>query len=163
MARCSASGLSRARSRSALASCACALGEPGLRLAERGLERPPIDLEEHLALPDERAFPIRPAHQVAGDLRPDLRVDVAVERGDPLAGHGDLLRRQGHEGDRRRRRIGRRRRGILVAATGRAREERAGQEDDSESVHVVAPASTSRTTRRTHCLSSGRGQSRSLP
>ena len=139
------------------------LVQPGPCLGKHGFEGPSIDFEEQLTLPDEGTFLIRSANQIAGDLRSNLRVHIAVERSYPLARHGHLLRRQGHEGDRRRRRIGRRRRGILVATTGCAREERAGQEDGRESVHVVAPVSTSRMTRRTHCLSSGRGQSRSLP
>ena len=35
------------------------LGQPRPRLGERGLERPPIDLEQHLALADEGALLIR--------------------------------------------------------------------------------------------------------
>ena len=87
------------------------LRELRLHLRERRLERSRIDLEQHLALPDHGAFPIVAFDQIAGHLRPDLRVDVAVQRCDPLARDRDgfgLQRDDRHcwRRGRRRRRFG---------------------------------------------------------
>ena len=60
------------------------LGETGVSLRQDGLERPGIDFEQHLTLPHWRTFLVAAPDQVSRDLRPNLRVDVAVERSDPL-------------------------------------------------------------------------------
>jgi hypothetical protein len=60
------------------------LGETRFSLRQNGLERPGIDFEQHLTLPHGRAFLVGATQQVSRNLRPNLRVDVAVERADPL-------------------------------------------------------------------------------
>ena len=156
----------------ALGELRAGFGEARLRLAERRFERPAIDLEQQLALPDERAFPIGAAHQVAGHLRPDLGVDEAVERGDPFTGNRDALRRDGDHRHRGRRRRCRRRR-ILVAAAGGTRAGGGDEQSEEEPLHgrdtfrrrlgAPTPESTRRMTRRTQSGSSGSGHSRSRP
>src|SRR6185295_5412240 len=81
---------------------------------QRRLERPAIDLEEHLPLVNGRAFLVVALQQVAADLRPDLCVDVTVERGNPFARQRDALR---SDGDHRHARWWRRRRGGLAFLT----------------------------------------------
>ena len=67
------------------ARCACA--------CDRAFsKRSPVDFEQHLAFADERAFTVTAVDEIARYLRPDLRVDVAVEGGEPLAGELDSLR-----------------------------------------------------------------------
>src|SRR5205823_5005425 len=68
------------------------LGEagPGLLevrfgLGERGVRMPRVDLEEELASPDEAPLLVDAAQEIAFDLRPDLGVDLARGRPDPLA------------------------------------------------------------------------------
>ena len=68
-----------------------ALGEVRLRLGQRALERPPVDFEQHLAFADERAFAVIAFDEIARHLRPNLGVDVAVERRNPLTGELDPL------------------------------------------------------------------------
>ena len=59
---------------------------PTAPLHDRGRpEGPRIDLEEHLAFPDHRSFPVVLLDDVAGDSRLYLRVHVSVQRGDPVA------------------------------------------------------------------------------
>ena len=79
--------------------------EVAVRLIERGLERTGVDLEQHFALPDKRAFADSLRDEIPVHARPDLRVAVPVERGDPFAvdGHVSLLHPH-HFDDRRRRR-----------------------------------------------------------
>ena len=56
-----------------------------LRLIERRLQRPRIDLKEHVAFPYDRSFPVVLLDDVAGDSRLYLRVHVSVQRGHPVA------------------------------------------------------------------------------
>ena len=116
-----------------------ASAQPRLGLAQRRLERAAIDLEEHLALPHVGAFAVGAAQQVAGDLRPDLGVDDAVEGGDPLAGDRDALGRHGDDRDRRRRRRRRRGGGVLVAAAGGRRAAAARSEAEGSSLFMDVP------------------------
>ena len=85
------------------------LGQLRPRLREHRLERPAIDLEEHLALAHHRAFVVVALEQIAGHLRANLRVDVAVERRNPFARQRDPFgcdRDDADLGWRRRRRRG---------------------------------------------------------
>jgi hypothetical protein len=66
-----------------LASCACAL-------IECGFERARINLEQHVALMDRRALTIVLADQIARNVRLDLGIHVAIERGNPFAGYGHI-------------------------------------------------------------------------
>src|SRR5262249_28596866 len=72
-----------------------------LSLLQRGLKRPAIDREEHLALLDEVAFAERRLLQLPGDLRADrdcgVRFDVA-DRGevDGDVALADLRRHDGY-------------------------------------------------------------------
>ena len=93
------------------------LAQSRLRLRERHVEGPRIDLEEHLALLDEAAFLVLATHEVARHLRPNLGVDEAVERRDPLGRERDLLERNRDDAQFRRRWRCRRCR-ALVAPTG---------------------------------------------
>ena len=68
------------------------LGQLAFGLVERGLEGTRIDLEQDLALGHLGAFPIILFDQVAVGLGLDLRVDIAVERADPLIGDGHVGR-----------------------------------------------------------------------
>src|SRR5216684_5403101 len=61
------------------------------RLVEGCLERPRIDLEKDLVLLHVGALDVVLLHQVAGDLGPDPRVHVAVQRGHPLGADGNVL------------------------------------------------------------------------
>ncbi len=76
-------------------------GPVGPRLRERGRKRSRIDFEQHLPLPDRRTFLVIPANQVARYLRPDLRVDVSVERGDPFFGQRHVFWLHVDDRDRR--------------------------------------------------------------
>ncbi len=78
-------------------------GKPRLGLREGGIECPRIDFEQELALVHDRTFFIDAANQIAGYLRANLRVDVAVERRDPLARQADPLGRQDDHADLGRR------------------------------------------------------------
>ena len=59
-------------------------------LIERCLEGTRIDLEQDLAFGHLGAFPIILFDQIAVGLGLDLRVDIAVERADPLIGDGHV-------------------------------------------------------------------------
>ena len=61
------------------------LGQLALGLVERCLEGPGIDLIQDLPLAHLRAFFVVLPDQIAGDLGLDLRVDIAIEIGHPLA------------------------------------------------------------------------------
>ncbi len=76
--------------------CLC-LCELGFRLVEHGLKRARIDLKENVVLVNEGAFAIVLFDQVACDLRLDLRIDIPVQRGNPLAVEADIL--PGHAGN----------------------------------------------------------------
>jgi len=69
-------------------------GQSTLGLVQRDLERAGIDLEQDIAFVHEGALAIGRVDQISGDLRPHLRVDIAVERGDPLAFERHGLRGQ---------------------------------------------------------------------
>jgi hypothetical protein len=66
------------------------LRQLSLALIERGLKWARIDLKQQLPLGNDRSFPVILANQVARNVRLDLRVHVAVHRGDPLAGESDI-------------------------------------------------------------------------
>ena len=55
-----------------------------------GLKGPRVDLEEQLALSDERAFCVILLQQVAADLGFDGGIDQTIECADPLALDGDV-------------------------------------------------------------------------
>jgi len=82
-----------------LADLRLGFGKPCLCLRKSGIECPRIDFEQELALVYDRAFFIGAANEVAGYLRANLRVDVAVERRDPLARQADALRPQRDHAD----------------------------------------------------------------
>ena len=67
------------------------LRELSLGLIDGGLKRPRIDLEQQLALSDERAFGVILRQQIAGDLGLDGGVDHSVERADPFALDRDVF------------------------------------------------------------------------
>ena len=69
------------------------LGKLSLRLIEDGLKGSRIDFEEDVAFANHRAFPVILFHDVAGDLRLDLRVYVAVESGYPIPVDGNFFLR----------------------------------------------------------------------
>ena len=50
-----------------------------------------IDLEQQIALLDEGPFPVMPREQIAGDLRPNLRVHQPIRRPDPFGVDRDIL------------------------------------------------------------------------
>jgi hypothetical protein len=51
-----------------------------LGTVESGLKRSWVNLEENLALPDDRTFFVVLADDVSRDLRPNLGIDIAIER-----------------------------------------------------------------------------------
>jgi hypothetical protein len=67
------------------------LSQLSVRLIEEGLERAWIDWKKNLTLADERTFLVRLSNDVARDRRLNLRVEVAVERGDPVAVTGNVF------------------------------------------------------------------------
>ena len=62
-----------------------------LRLIERCLKRPRIDLEKELAMPDKSPFLITLLQQVATHLRPDVRIDQPVKRANPVPINRNIL------------------------------------------------------------------------
>ena len=68
-----------------LAELCLGLRQLRLRLIEGRLQRPRIDLKEHVAFPDDGSFPVVLFDDVPGDSRLNLRVHVSVERGHPVA------------------------------------------------------------------------------
>ncbi len=68
-----------------LAELCLGLRQLRVRLIERRLQRPRIDLKEHVALPYDGTFPVVLFDDVPGDSRLNLRVHVSVERGHPVA------------------------------------------------------------------------------
>jgi hypothetical protein len=60
-------------------------------LIKHGLKWTRIDLKEELTPPDQCAFLIILANQVAAHLGLNLSVDESFERSDPLALNGDIL------------------------------------------------------------------------
>jgi hypothetical protein len=60
------------------------LGTQSLRLFDGSLESARVDLEERLSLLHQLSFAVVLPDQVAGDLRTDDGIDVAVERADPF-------------------------------------------------------------------------------
>lgn len=72
------------------------LRELAAHLIQRRLERPWIDLEQELAFPNEAAFGIRLADQIAGHLGFDIGVDEPVQRPDPLRVNRHILLRGRH-------------------------------------------------------------------
>ena len=66
------------------------LTELAFGLFQRGLEGTRVDLEEDLALLNDGALAVVLLEEVAGDLRLDVRVDVAVQSADPFVGDGDI-------------------------------------------------------------------------
>ena len=66
------------------------LGQLAFGLIERCLEGTRIDLEQDLAFGHLGAFSIILFDQIAVSLGLDLRVDIAVERADPLIGNGHV-------------------------------------------------------------------------
>ena len=68
------------------------LGQLALGLVESCLKRPGVDLEEKLALLDERALLITLPLQVPCDLGPDVSIDQPVgRRADPFAKNRNIL------------------------------------------------------------------------
>ena len=61
------------------------LRELCLCLIQHRLERPRIDLKEHIVFVHEGAFAIVLLDEISGDLRLYLRIHVPIERGNPLA------------------------------------------------------------------------------
>ena len=125
--------LREAELRLCLAELALGLPDLTLGLLEDGLEGAGIDLEEDLALLDGGAFLVELANEVAGDLRLDLGVGVAVEGTDPVAGERDIFLLDGDDTDghgshgggvRATGRIA----GLGAAGSGHKREEREGGE-----------------------------------
>jgi hypothetical protein len=88
------------------------LSQDTLCLVESGLKLAGVDLEQHFALANEGALLVDLTQDVAHDLRPDIGVDVAVERADPLLGDRHVLLNDRPDFDRGRR--GRRR--LLLGA-----------------------------------------------
>jgi hypothetical protein len=82
--------------------------EVAVRLIERGLERAGIDVEQHFALPDKRAFADSLRDEIPVHAGSDLCVAVPVERGDPFAVDGYVSQLHPHYFDGRRRRRRRR-------------------------------------------------------
>ena len=80
-----------------LAEVGLGLGQAALGLVERRLQRPRVDVEQIVALVHEVAFVVVVRQEVAGDLGPDLRVNVAVEGADPVPVDGHVA--LGHRGD----------------------------------------------------------------
>ena len=78
------------------------LGQLAFGLIERCLERTRIDLEQDLAFGHLGAFSIILFDQIAVSLGLDLRVDVAVERADPLIGNGHVGWLELNDRDRQR-------------------------------------------------------------
>src|SRR5471032_2259016 len=60
------------------------------RLGKCSVEWSRIDLEQDVAFADQCALAVGALQQIAADLRTDLRVDVSVERRDPLTGNGHV-------------------------------------------------------------------------
>ncbi len=73
--------------RSARPSWARASAELRFGLCERDLETDARRPRTARRLCGRARLPVIPFHEIPGDLRPDLRVGIAVERRDPLAGH----------------------------------------------------------------------------
>ena len=61
------------------------LCQPPFGLIQVRLKWPGIDLEKHLALPNERTLGILLFHEITGNLGLDFRVDQTVDGTDPLA------------------------------------------------------------------------------
>ena len=77
------------------------LVQGGAGLVDRGLEGAGIDLEQHLAFAHQVALPVLLAQQVAAHLRPDDRVDRAVEHAHPFAVQGHVPLGHPHHLDHR--------------------------------------------------------------
>ena len=97
MARSLASGVSRFDIHLGFAELCLSLGQLGIRLVEEGLERAWIDLKKNLPLADERTFFVRLPNDVSCHLGLNLRVDIAVERGNPFAVNRNIF--LNHAGD----------------------------------------------------------------
>ena len=67
------------------------LRELGFRLVQVGLEGARIDLKENVVLVNEGPFPIILLDQVPRDMRLDLRIDISIQCGYPLAVEADIL------------------------------------------------------------------------
>src|SRR5262245_18898400 len=96
------------------------LGQLGFCLIEGRPQGPRIDLEQHVAFADGRAFPVVLLDDVAGDSRLDFRVDVSVQRGHPLGVDGRVTLNDG--GDLYSQRLSWRR-GLAAAAPAEDQEE----------------------------------------
>jgi hypothetical protein len=59
-------------------------------LVEHRLKGTRIDLEQNLALPDERAFLVALLNEISTYLRLDLSVDITIQRRDPFTVDGDI-------------------------------------------------------------------------
>jgi hypothetical protein len=73
-------------------------GRASLGLVDGGLEGARVDLEQRLTLLHQVAFAVVLLDQVAGHLRPDDGIDVAVERADPFHVDRHVLLRDGDTG-----------------------------------------------------------------
>src|SRR5438552_4123143 len=67
------------------------LGDLRPGLGQDGVQRPGVDLEQHVALVHGRALAVVTPDEIPADLRMDLRVDVAVEGRNPFARRRDAL------------------------------------------------------------------------
>ena len=66
------------------------LGQLPLRLVEHRLERPRVNLKQHIALVDVGAFLVVLADEVAAYLRLNHGVDVALQGGNPFGVDGNV-------------------------------------------------------------------------
>ena len=78
------------------------MSELRLGLIENRLKGTRVNFEENVAFANGSAFLVGLLDDVAGDLRLNLRVDVAVERGDPFADDWDISLLDGSHLDVRR-------------------------------------------------------------
>jgi len=125
-----------------LARVRLALGELRLGLIERRLKGARVDLEENVVLADEGTFAEVLPQQISGHLRLDLRVDVAVEGGDPLAIDRHVLLPDRRDFHSRGRRGGR---GLRLPAASNEQHDHEGsttRERRAESHVIVAATST---------------------
>src|SRR6266850_608993 len=104
------------------------------RLVQYRVEGPRVDFEEHISFAHARAFAIVAFDEIAADLWTDLRVDVSIERRDPLTGNGHVPFGDGGDLDFERRGRSRRRPGARTAGGEGAHRDGSGDAAD-ESPH----------------------------
>jgi hypothetical protein len=124
----SASGLTRARLAVVVSKTGHLLGADPGRLVNCGLERARVDLEQQLALLHQIAFAVVLLDQVAGHLRPDGRVDVAVHRTHPFHVDRHIAL---HRLDDLHDRVGWRWHALFLVTAGQEQRRRAGQRCDA--------------------------------